>query len=64
VKSIDASLGEDRLETSVLVLVDDERANPRILLCLEGVEEPLELVDAAYRRDDEVERRKLVPHGP
>lgn len=63
-KSLDASFGEDRLETSILVLIDDEYANARVLLRLQRVQEAPELFDSPHGRHDEVERRKLVPHGP
>ncbi len=50
--------------TPVLVLVDDEHAYVRVLLRLDRVEQPSELVAAAHRRDDQVERREPLRHAP
>ena len=47
---------EDRPEAVVLVLVDEEDAEAPVRLALEGREEVAQLVDAADRREDEVER--------
>ena len=52
--------GEDSGEALVLVLVDDDHAQPRVGSARERVEEAVELLRAVDRRDDEVERRKLA----
>ena len=51
--------GQQRPQAVVLVLVDDTNREPPVRLALERVEQPPELLDAAHRRDDEVERREL-----
>jgi len=61
---LQASVGEDRFEASVLVLIDDEDANAWVRLAFDRVEQASELLHPSHRRDDEVERRKLPRHGP
>ena len=61
---LDVAAGEDRFEARIVVLVDDDRPQLPVLLRSQGVEQPVELLDTAHRRDDEVERRKLRRHGP
>jgi hypothetical protein len=60
---LDRRGGKDRLEALVLVLVDREHADVRVLLCGDRVEEDRQLVRPPDRRDDEVERRKVPRHG-
>jgi len=54
----------DPLDPVVVVLVDNENPQGRVVLGLQRVEEATELVRSPDRRDDEVERRKLPRHGP
>jgi hypothetical protein len=63
---LDAQPGpcEDRLETLVIVLVDEDHPQTGVLLRFERVEEPHQFVRAVDRRHDQVERRKLARHGP
>ena len=56
---LQARVLEGRSERVVRVLVDDDHAEVLVRLELEGGEQVVELADAADRRDDEVERRKL-----
>ena len=51
-------------ERLVRVLIDDDHPKVRMRLELEGREQLVELAYSADRRDDEVERRKLLRHGP
>jgi hypothetical protein len=52
-------------EPPVVVLVDDEYAEPSVGLRVERVEEALELGDAADRGDDEIEgKRRRGEHAP
>ena len=48
----------------VVILVDDDNPQRRVVLSLQRVEEATERVRSSDRRDDEVERRKLPRHGP
>ena len=48
----------------VLVLIRDDRPQSRVALRLERVEEAAQLLRAAHRRDDEVERRRALRHEP
>jgi hypothetical protein len=50
-------LPHDRLDAVVAVLVDDEYAKVLERLSLERREQPVELVDAVDRRDDQIEER-------
>ena len=52
-----AAGGKDGIEPRVVVLVDHDHAQRRVLLRLQRIEQPRELVDSAHRRDDQVERR-------
>ena len=56
--------GENACHAVVFVLIDHKHADARVLLPRERVQEALELLDTAHRRDDEVERRKFPRHGP
>ena len=51
--------GNNIADAIIVVLVDDEDPEARMRMPFERAEEALELVPAADRRDDEVERRKL-----
>ena len=55
---------EEIVGAQVVVLVDDDNPQGRVVLSLQRVEEATELVRSSDRRDDEVERRKLPRHGP
>lgn len=55
---------EDLRHTVVSVLVDDDDPKPGIVLSLQRIEESIELECAVDRRDDEVERRGGLRHGP
>ena len=55
---------EEICGAQVVVLVDDDNPQGRVVLSLQRVEEATELVRSSDRRDDEVERRKLPRHGP
>ncbi len=61
---LEARVLERRSQGVVGVLIDDDYAELPVRLELERREQVIELVDAADRRDDEVERRKLLRHGP
>ena len=55
---------DDRVEPVVGVLVDENQPKALMRLELERREEVLELLHTSDRRDDEVERRKLLVHAP
>jgi hypothetical protein len=64
VEHLQARPFERRSHRVVRVLVHDDHAEVRVRLELERGEEVIELADAPDRRDDEVERRKPLRHGP
>src|SRR2546430_2465788 len=54
-----------RSQPVVIVLVDEEHAEPRMRLSRERLKEAIELFDAADRGHHEIERRQpLVGHAP
>ncbi len=55
---------DDRVESVIGVLVDEDQSKALVRLELECGQEVLELLHASDRRDDEVERRKLLVHAP
>ncbi len=57
--------GLDHVDQPVVrVLVDEDQPNAMLRLEFERGEEALELLHACDRRDNEVERRKLLVHAP
>ncbi len=63
-QNVEAGCFDHLVQPVVRVLVDEDQPKEMMRLELERREEALELLHASDRRDDEVERRKLLVHAP